>query len=389
MQWPDLPDYCFQFMRILGSAQEGASTIGECFLTASRLVPGDEESWHVEWTKMGDVSLARADAAFADGHVRSARENWLRAANYYRSAEFFLDHDDQRRLPTFDKVEELSHRYLAHMNPAGEIVQIPFEDSWLDAYYVRSPYASAKTPVVICFGGLDEFKDELLHEMPKHAFPRGLSLLLVDLPGQGGSLRRRKLYVRLALHKSVGACVDYLQSREDVDPSRIGLYGASLGGYYAPRAAAFEHRLACVVSDGAIWNGLANSERLLAAKAASPNAIAFRHLVWVSGQKDFEGAVEHFKDFELESVIGQISCPYLIVHGECDFGGLDAAKDSYAAAKAKGVDATLRIFKAEETGACHCQIDNPTLGQEFICDWLSKTLGVDETKLPRAGFLPD
>jgi dienelactone hydrolase len=388
MQWPGDSDFSFQFLRVLGSAQEGASLISECFLVASRIVPRDDESWHAEWVKMGDVSRARAEAAFAAGHLRSARENWLRASNYYRSSEFFLDHHDPRRLATFDKIEACSHRYLQLMQPAGEIVKVPFEDTYLDAYFLRAPGTSGPAPTVICFGGLDEFKDELLHEMPKHALPRGLNLLLVDLPGQGGSLRRRKLFVRLALEKSVGACIDYLESRPDVDPKRIGAYGASLGGFYAPRAAAFEHRLACVVSDGAMWNGLADGARLRAAKAASPNMIALRHLVWVTGQEDFEGAVEYLKDFELESVIGQISCPYLIVHGECDFGGLAAAHDSYAAAKAKGVDATLKIFTAEETGASHCQVDNPTLGQEFICDWLSRTLGVNEASLAPGTFSP-
>src|SRR3546814_8388977 len=93
---------------------------------------------------------------------------------------------------------------------------------------------------IFCFGGSDEYKDELLHEMPRHAFPRGLSLLLVDLPGQGGTLRRRGITARYDTEKPVGACVDYLLTHSDVDPGRIALYGASLGGYYAPRAASFE-----------------------------------------------------------------------------------------------------------------------------------------------------
>src|SRR3546814_7611390 len=130
------------------------------------------------------------------------------------------------------------------MKPAGEVVRVPFEDSYLDAYFVRGPGAQTPGPVVICFGGSDEYKDELLHEMPRHAFPRGLSLLLVDLPGQGGTLRRRGITARYDTEKPVGACVDYLLTRSDVAPGRIALYGASLGGSYAPRAASFEHSLA-------------------------------------------------------------------------------------------------------------------------------------------------
>ncbi|MDK2760447.1 MAG: esterase FrsA [Sphingopyxis sp.] len=379
LHWPEHSEKSFNFIRVLASAYEGACTVGEAFLVGSRIEPGNDESWYVEWTRMGDVSRTRAEDALGAGHPETARGNFLRAANYYRAAEYFMDHGDPRRLQTFDKVEDSSQNFLRLMKPAGEVLQIPFNDSYLDAYFVRAPDAVAPYPVVICFGGADEYKDELLHEMPRHAFPRGLSLLLVDLPGQGGSLRRRQLHARVETEKPVGACVDYLLSRGDVDSARIALYGASLGGFYAPRAASFEHRLACVVSDGAIWNRLSEEDFLRAFEKNNPDSLNVRQLTWLVGAKDWDETIEKLKNFKLEGVIDKIRCPYLVVHGEQDFLGADIAEDSVNYARSKGVDVTYKLFTPEETGAAHCQMDNPTLGQEYICDWIADKLGLVQT----------
>ena len=380
MQWPDNPDYSFQFMRALGAAQEGASTISECFQAGARITPGDDESWYREWTRLGDVNLKRAKEAIASNYVATAKMNWLRAANYYRSAEFFLDHGDERRLQLLDKMEACSREYMERLEPAGEVVKIPFDnDAYMDAYFLRAPYSAERAPVVICFGGLDEFKDELLHEMPKHAFPRGMSLLLVDLPGQGATLRRRKLAARVDTEVPVGACVDYLQARDDVDPDRIALYGSSLGGYYAPRAAAFEHRLKALVSDGVMFD----LYRTLVDGEYTADRIASRHLKWVLGVDSFDAVLEKSKEFRLDEVQHQIRCPFLIVEGECDFAGFHFAVESYEYAQKHGLDVTFKVFTTEETGAAHCQVDNPTIGQEYICDWLADKLGIDQSTLPQ------
>jgi len=76
-------------------------------------------------------------------------------------------------------------------------------------------------------------------------------------------------------------------------------------------------------------------------------------------------------------------CPYLIVHGGHDVNGVQRANKVHAYAKAKGVDVTLRIVTAEETGADHCQHDNPTIGQELVNDWLADRFGIDQRKLAR------
>jgi dienelactone hydrolase len=372
MQWPDHLDFSFQFVRALASAQDGAATIGECFLTAGRITEGDYESWHREWLKIGDVNRARAEAAEAKGFTETARANWMRACNYYRSAEYFLDHDDLRRLETFDKVEACGHRWLDLMTPKGEIVQISYGDAdeFLYAYFLPTPYASGPAPTMIAFGGLDEFKDEDIQHAG-HALKRGISLLLIDLPGQGGTIRRNKLIARPDTEVPVGACVDYLESRVDVDAERIGIYGASLGGYYAPRAAAFEHRLKCCVVDGAQFNVHKAALRL----QGMGDTIQFMHAKWVFGGRDMAELLEITKAFNLEGVASNIRCPAIVVHGDQDIWGVQMALDLIAEIRKGGADVTEKWFTPEETGAQHCQVDNPTLGMEVIWDWVSEKLG--------------
>ena len=369
-QWPDDEEFSTQFVRVLAAAQDGASTIGECFQAAGHIRAGDRESWHRAWFAPAQRNAARAEAAETAGHRLTARANWIRAASYYRAAEFFLDPQDPRRLATFDRIEACSHRALSQFEPQGEVVRVPYErGAHLDAYFLPAP-GKGRRAAVVAFGGLDEFKDELIQEMERYALARGLSLLLVDLPGQGGALRRQHLTARHDTEVPVGSCIDYLLTRSDVDPSRIALYGASLGGYYVTRAAARERRIACAVSDAAQWQ-VGKSALALSAVPDGMVAVLSR---WVFGARTMQELVEVTQPFDLQGVVKDIRCPFLIVAGELDSFGTHNARNVYEEARSADVDVTIKWFTAEETGAAHCQVDNPTPGMELICDWLSDHL---------------
>ncbi|MDQ0586281.1 alpha/beta hydrolase family protein [Variovorax paradoxus] len=151
------------------------------------------------------------------------------------------------------------------------------------------------------------------------------------LPKQGAALRQRAVAQRADVEIPVARCIDWLCARSDMDSARIALYGASLGGIGAARAASAERRLKAVVSDSLISDLHA-------------------------------GFIE------------KIRCPYLIVQGKHDLLGLQTALDAVECARQHGVAVALKIFTAEETGASHCQADIPSLGQAFICDWLTAQL---------------
>jgi dipeptidyl aminopeptidase/acylaminoacyl peptidase len=373
--WPEHPWMAYQFRRALGETQEGGGAISECFQAASRMIPGDKESWHREWLRVADRNHKRGNSEEAKGHVETAKACWLRAVDYYRQAEFWLPGEDPRRLDVFNKIEQCSKNWGRYLRPPLEEVTIPYDGARMYAYFLRSPVGGERQPVLIAFGGLDSFKDEMWFMTARAPLQRGISVLMVDGPGQGGTLRRHKIPNRADYEVPVGRMVDYLETRSDVDASRIAVSGSSLGGFYAARAASYEHRLAAVISHGAVWSvnelwGEDNENHGLAG-----------HITWVFGVPDMRAAFEKGREFVLEGHIDKIRCPYLICHGGSDVLSVQQALKVHEYAKSHGVEVTLEMIGEEETGAEHCQHDNPTIGQEKMADWLADRLGVDQRRL--------
>ena len=374
--WPDEFWMSYQFRRGLGETQEGGGAVSEVFQAASKIIPGDYESWHREWTHIANRNDLRGDEAMGKGHVRTAMNCWLRAANYFREAEFWLKADDPRRLATFDRCEAASAKCFLQLTPKAEIVEIPYENGkFMPGYFIRSANGGDKQPVLISVGGLDSFKDEMWFMTGRGAVQRGLSVLLLDGPGQGGTLRRHGIPTRYDYEVPVGRAIDWLETRADVDVSRIAVSGSSLGGYYAARAGAMEPRLAACISHGAIWD---IHERW---KVRDENHGLAGHIKWVFGAKSMAEATEIAKPFKLDGVLEHMKCPYLIIHGGHDVLGVETVKTVHDYALQHGVKATLRLTSEEETGAEHCQHDNPTLGQELMLDWLCDVFEIDQTRL--------
>lgn len=357
MHWPDHEDYSHQFMRVLGSAQEGGSTISECFLTASRIIPGNDESWYRAWTIIADSNKARGDVALEAGHIHSALANWLRASNYYRTSEIFLKLDDSRRADALERMRTCSYLVVSHQPSGGELVRIPcFDDGFIEAYFLHAPGASSKSPVVICVGGSGHFKDEHLHTLMRQAHSRGLSLLLADLPGQGGAPRIKGL-VRYEVETAISCCVDYLIARGDIDEQHIAIFGHGLGAAYASRAASLDDRFAAAVCDAGMWD---MHQSVTATQ-------------WMSGQEGRDAIADEIRRLQRHG-LNSIKCPILMTFGEHDWLDTRHADALCKALRSEGADVTLKVFAATETAAAHGQLDNPTLGNEFIFDWISSHL---------------
>ena len=380
--WPEHPWLAYQFRRGLGETQEGGGTVSECFQAASRMILGDKESWHREWMRVADRNQKRGLTEEQAGHIRTAMNCYLRAVDYYRQAEFHLKPDDPRRLPTFSKMEACSHRFLALLTPPGEVLEIPYEGKSIYAYFARAPFPGDKLPCLICMGGLDSIKDEMWFMQAHGALQRGISVLMIDGPGQGGTLRRHGITNRFDYEIPIGQCIDYLASRSDVDTTRIAVCGSSLGGYYAARAGCYEHRLAACISHGAIW-----SVTDLWGNATEEHGLA-EHIKWVFGAGTMEEAMQKARYFTLEGHLEHMECPYLVLHGGHDVLTVSQARKVFDYGKSKGVDVTLRLVTEDETGAEHCQHDNPTIGQELMGDWLADRLGINQVRTLRTSINP-
>jgi dienelactone hydrolase len=141
---------------------------------------------------------------------------------------------------------ELTPRPIEH-------VEVDSPDGILPGYLIPSG-TDGPAPVVIFYNGFDVTKELLYGFIGDQFSRRGIACLVIDTPGTCEPLRLRNVPSRPDYEVPTTAIVDYLQTRPDIDPDRIGLLGISLGGYYAPRGAAFEKRINACVAWGAVWD---------------------------------------------------------------------------------------------------------------------------------------
>src|SRR4029077_3813021 len=132
-------------------------------------------------------------------------------------------------------------------------VEIPYEGTTLPALFHLAP-GEGRKPAMIHFDGFDVTKEWMhLCGIAREFAARGISTLMVDHPGVGSALRLKGMPVNYDSERWATGAIDWLETRDDIDASRVGVVAMSLGGYYAPRAAAFEKRLAACVAWGARW----------------------------------------------------------------------------------------------------------------------------------------
>jgi dipeptidyl aminopeptidase/acylaminoacyl peptidase len=230
------------------------------------------------------------------------------------------------------------------------------------------------------WNGLDSTKEHMYGSgFPRELAARGISTLMVDCPGSGEALRLHGLTARVETEDWAAACVDYLIHRGDVDEARIGLVGWSLGGFYAPRAAAFEHRLALCVAWGANHNWGAVQKRRLEREGENPVPHYWDHVLWVWGESDVDTFIARAEAVHLDGVVERIAVPFLIVHGENDRQiPLQYAHRSYEQA-VNSPRRELRVFTPAEGGAEHIGLDHLAHVSVYIADWIADTFdGADQ-----------
>ena len=172
----------------------------------------------------------------------TAGEAWRRAALCWHWGKFvFTDHLDEQRA-AHERTVACFRRGAGTLSPPAELVRIPYAGTTLAAYLRVPP---GRRPVVIMIPGLDSVKEEL-QATAEYLVSRGLAVVAIDGPGQGEA--EYDLPIEPAYERVTAAVVDYLRDRADIDPDRIGVFGVSLGGYYAARSAAYEPRVRATVA---------------------------------------------------------------------------------------------------------------------------------------------
>lgn len=212
----------------------------------------DSNAWWTEWTRMADYNKKTADEAKKQGHRWTARENYFHAQCYYILAERFLEYTDPRKVETYKKGLECFKKGSELCVPPVERVEVPYENTSLPGYFLPVPgKEKQRSPCVVCVDGGDVMKEQM-YFMYRNLPEYGIACLIMDTPGIGEAIRLRNLTYRYDYEVPVGACVNYLETRSDVDAEKIEVSGHSFGGYLAPRAAAFEKRIKACCSGSQI-----------------------------------------------------------------------------------------------------------------------------------------
>lgn len=375
------PNYVWNLS--LAIALESGGRIGEivdmCQPLLEKAEAGEDAGtaeFMAEWLKMADKLSELAAEDEARERLFSAGDKLKRAAIYYTTAERMQGHGHAGREETYAKAVNAFRRGTEYAGNYVEPVEIPYGDgAKLSAYYVRAAGGGPK-PVVVYCNGLDSTKELLWFSgLPEALRKRGISTLCVDQPGTGEALRKYGLPATHESERWASAWVDWLELQPDADSRRIGMSGISLGGYYAPRAVAYEPRFAA----GAVWGANHNwaevQQKRLKREGENPVPHYWSHVMWVFGASDMDQFLTKAEGMNLNGHMDRIKVPFLITHGEHDRQiGLEYAHQSYEQL-VNSPKRELKIFTPREGGVEHVGADNMSFGRDYIADWFGETLG--------------
>ncbi|SBS29489.1 2,6-dihydropseudooxynicotine hydrolase [Marinomonas spartinae] len=328
------------------------------------------------WSKMANKLCGLAEEDEALGRLYSAGDKYNRAAIYYLTAERLQGIHSDGRAALYDRFQTTFHRGLQLSGEACQRVEIPYEGKHLSALFVPADNATGPMPVLVQVNGLDSTKEMKYRVgLPKWLAQRGIASLIVDQPGTGEAIRLQGFHAVYNAEVWASKVVDYLETRDDIDPTRIGCEGVSLGGYYCPRAVAFEPRFACGVVWGANHDWRDVQKKRLEKEGSFPVPHYWEHVQWVWGAKDRDEFFKIAENVHLDGVVEKIKVPFLVTHGSKDSQiPLHWAERTYEQL-VNSPKRELKIFTEREGGVQHSSFDNSANAGTYIADWVAENLG--------------
>jgi len=264
------------------------------------------DDWCAAWCAGAQEQLELGEVALAEDRRRSASEYFARAATYFHFGKFMFVHDMDQAQPAHTRAVDALNRATPLFVPPGSRHEIPFENSKLVGLF-RRPHVDGPHPTVLLIPGLDSTKDEF-REVERSFHDRGMATFALDGPGQGEA--EWALPIRPEWEVVGETVIGYLQSMPDVDSNRIGVWGVSLGGFYAARLASANLPVRATIALagpynlGATWKDLNPLTRhAFEVRSYSPSPEAAERRAW---------------DMTLEGFAEKITTPLMVIMGKRD-----------------------------------------------------------------------
>lgn len=390
-------DYQIQIM--LGSCYYGACDTGEVIAAADKIKDSDPESWYQIWHTAGERIEKIAHGCAKAGNDLSARETFLRAANYYAASMSMLDgtDDPSRGVPAWEEHIACFKEFCRRLTPPADIVRIPYKDAPMPGYFFTPDDSGGPWATIIFNNGSDGPTACMWQSGIAAALRRGYAALTFDGPGQNELLWLHGVPFRYDWEKVVTPVVDYLTGRGDVRSDRIALSGISQGGYWALRALAFEKRIAAGIVDPGVMDvstvmlsklpksmaGLLeegneekfNKEMGMALKMmghAARQSIAWRMKPY--GTDSYYRWAKMSIDFNARDIIDKIGCPMFIADPEDEQFWPGQSREVFDALKCPK---TIVRFTADEGANWHCEPRARALYDQRMFDWLTTVMPAD------------
>ncbi|WP_211748207.1 alpha/beta fold hydrolase [Paenibacillus sp. Marseille-Q4541] len=386
----------FETLRAAGFAVDNGADLNEVFLTAAAIPEGDEEAWMREWKASADRIYQRGKYSIEYGDKISAREAFLRASAYYRSAEFYRRKDplnDPHVLELFGLSREAFVKAGKLLDGPFEEISIPYGKDKLPGYLLLVDDSGKPRPTLIYTNGFDSTTEEGYYVIGASALRRGFNVILYDGPGTGRMIREKKVPFRPDWEAVLGPVMDYAETRPEVDMSKIVLFGYSMGGYLCARTAAFDHRPAAIVLDDGMtsffatypplpeflveWIKAGYDEQAIPVlewikKHDTYARWALQNGVWVFGTSNEPEYIRKSEQFSLTTEdMHKIKSRTLILEGENDL--VFKGQASKLASELKAPHKHVVMRNADGAGE-HCHMGAMRLLHQTIFDWLHTNL---------------
>ena len=383
--------FTLEFIRTLGYAYSGGADIGESISTSKQIPDADIDSWYQQWLVTANRLYGVAEKMKQKNDLASAREAYLRASNYYRTAGFYMvaAKDRDKSINTLGLSKSSFLNAIATL-PFIQPIKIPYDGTVLPGYLIRSPFKNS--PLLIVNTGFDGTAEELYFQIGVAAYERGYNVLLFEGPGQGEVLRKQNIPFRYDWEHVVTPIIDYALTLPDINKNKIALLGVGMGGYLVARAAAFDKRIkACVVNGGvydvaesAVKNVPADFMKLLTSNPGKfdtamydemkKNVRAgwfFNNAMWAFQAASPADVLTKLQQYSMKDVVKQIKCPMLVVNSEDDVFNQGQAKMLYEELSSSK---TFMEFTKEDDAQAHSQMGATAISNEKILNWLNATL---------------